>query len=584
MNYSQTKIKPEDVIQFRIQKSTEYQLKILFEAQQGFKIYEKNLKFVYKSPGVFPHKIKFKSSPKSQEVFDTLTKKKEKMFLSSTEFTFSVPLKGELEIEYQACADGICLMPAKRSLVLNKVITQETKPLRIPQNKVTDFLQKEVQIPIKPKIEKEPDVSVINQGIEGFEQQTLAYVQDNLHNPSLYPALFLGGLLTNLTPCVYPMIPITLNIVSKWAKNNKKAPFSYCLGIVVTYSLLGLIAGLTGSLFGSLFQNAGFQIGIGVLFFLLALAMLGIGDLSFLTQLGYKVPLSHKFPLLGVFLMGSVSGLVAAPCMGPILGVILILIGQTHDPLYGLILMIPFSMGLALPYLFLGYLGQKVTKLPKIPYLIALSKWVFASFMFALSAYFLKSYLPRMIYAVPPWELIVACFTLWILGGIFFKKPYLGSVLHLSALIPLSLFLTLKVTYSYPKEVQITQKTSSKWLSRLEEAQKAALVEGKGLLIDSWADWCSACLEMDETVWNQEDLMNQIKEKYILLKIDFSDNDTQSQKVAKLLDIAGLPAVAIYHPHDVKNLDKPTFLFRSRITAQQLDEKLQEINQEKGNP
>src|SRR5690606_35442186 len=127
--------------------------------------------------------------------------------------------------------------------------------------------------------------------------------------------VLLGGLLSNLTPCVYPMIPITLRLLGRQGSSPYLSASFYALGIVISYSTLGLIASLSGGMFGAMMATKTFNIIFAVLMFVLGITMLGFGDFSKIQMLGNRLG-SGAPSLRNTFLMGTGAGLVAAPCTG----------------------------------------------------------------------------------------------------------------------------------------------------------------------------------------------------------------------------------------------------------------------------
>jgi len=178
--------------------------------------------------------------------------------------------------------------------------------------------------------------------------------------------VFIAGLALNLTPCVYPIIPITVGFFAQQAKERKGGTFglavAYVLGMAVTYSALGVTAALTGRLFGTALQNP-IVVGVIVAVMLaLAASMFGLWEL--------RVPAwamrasGGRGGVFGALLMGLVVGFVAAPCIGPFVLGLLTYVGQQGSPLLGFVLFFTLAMGLGLPYLLLGTFTGAINKLP----------------------------------------------------------------------------------------------------------------------------------------------------------------------------------------------------------------------------
>lgn len=226
------------------------------------------------------------------------------------------------------------------------------------------------------------------------------YIRDVSHK-NFFWALFLffiGGLLTNLTPCVYPLIPITLSIFQLKKFNDsgrrKLFPVFYALGIFITFFILGLLSSYFGVLFGWYFSNPWFQFFVFLFLFFLGFMMLDIISAKFIQNALHKLPLPQgSYPYFLV--SGLLSGLLSTPCTGPILGLILIMISQMKSIILGSLFMSLFSLGFSLPYVFLGFLGQSLTRLPRLGKGLFLVKIIFASLMFSLGIVFLSNSLPK---------------------------------------------------------------------------------------------------------------------------------------------------------------------------------------------
>lgn len=175
---------------------------------------------------------------------------------------------------------------------------------------------------------------------------------------------FVGGILASLTPCVYPMIPITIGFIASRAQSRLhafKLSCVYVLGMCLMYSILGIFAAFTGKVFGTLTMTFSVYIFVGIFILLLGIVQTGWISIVLPSWISQRLQWEGQ----GAFAMGAVSGLVAAPCTVPILGVILTYIAANQNILFGIILMFSFSMGLGLLLLVLGTFTGFLTALPK---------------------------------------------------------------------------------------------------------------------------------------------------------------------------------------------------------------------------
>jgi thiol:disulfide interchange protein DsbD len=218
-------------------------------------------------------------------------------------------------------------------------------------------------------------------------------------NPALaLPALFAGGVLTSLTPCVYPMIPITAAIVGgQTASDGTKSrlrpvllTFTYVLGLALVYSALGVFAGLTGTLFGSVSTNPWLYFTMANVLLLAGLGMLDVVPIRLpagIAQRAATMGTAGRFS--GAFAMGAMSGLVAAPCSAPVMAAVLTWVTVTHSAGLGFIYLLTFSLGMSTLLVVVGLSSGSLARLPRAGAWMVTVKKVFALVMFGAAEYYL---------------------------------------------------------------------------------------------------------------------------------------------------------------------------------------------------
>ena len=203
-----------------------------------------------------------------------------------------------------------------------------------------------------------------------------------------YFFVFIGGVLISFTPCVYPLIPIIVGYIGGQKKKSRFQLFLlsllYVLGMAATYSALGALASLTGKIFGQVQSSpiAHFIVGNIMIFF--GLSLLDVFHIRFFS-FGGKFKLSG----LGSFGMGMISGLIASPCISPVLGVLLTFVATKQNILYGISLLFTFALGMGLVLLIAGTFTGLFTRLPRSGKWMERVQKFFGFFLIFFGEYFL---------------------------------------------------------------------------------------------------------------------------------------------------------------------------------------------------
>lgn len=192
--------------------------------------------------------------------------------------------------------------------------------------------------------------------------------QLNLDSVSVatFAVVYASGVLTSLTPCVYPILPIVVGYLGSregGARSRLAASLSYVLGLSLVYTVLGLAAALSGTLFGSVASNSWVYLAFGVLMLFLGGSMMDWYYIPMPNLPGLASDSVKKSPFLGPFIMGLTSGMVASPCTAPVLGTLLFYVASKKAVLTGGLLMFTFSLGLSTTLLAIGFFAGAL--LPK---------------------------------------------------------------------------------------------------------------------------------------------------------------------------------------------------------------------------
>ena len=537
----ETDIKPGDVIHWTLAgyefDATTHKMTatLSLATEKQFTIYQDKLKLEAASGWT----IVSKTAPKTTLQYDPISHKEVQVYTGGP-FNLVMELTGPAEeaaiqITYVGCTKVICLFPHKERISLPWTPSTAGPPAKVES---APAVSAAASIPSGAQ----PSGTVEEQFARKVKagQMTLA---------TLLLIAFAGGLLTNLTPCVAPMIPITIRLLAHQTVKPLTSAAMYALGIVVTYTSLGVVAALSGALFGNLIAHPAVSITFGVVMFVLGLNMLGFGDLSRLQQIGGRIG-STNGGVWNSFLMGAGAGLVASPCTGPILAALLTYTAGRQNTLEAIALLGVYSTGFALPYVFLGASAARITKMRVSFHVQILTKLVFASVMFALSLYFMRLPLYGLFTFLKPYWGYIGIIGL-ISGLAFSALIILKQSLHHQKAVYLAPTLTLGMGMFFGIQA-ITRDAkpthSIQWIHSEKEAIEAARKSGKPIIADAWAEWCEACKKMDITTFAEADVIAEISEHWTPLKFDLTEVNDENNGVQERYELPGLPTLTLMPP------------------------------------
>lgn len=356
-------------------------------------------------------------------------------------------------------------------------------------------------------------------------------------------ALFVGGLLLNLTPCVFPMLGVTVSIFG--ARRQEPLPrvltaaVLYVLGIAVMYSVLGVVAALTGGLFGAALQSAWVSAGLGALLVVLSLSMFGLYEMQPPAWLLMRMGGANTTSALGLFLSGLAVGVIAAPCIGPFVVAVLALIAQRGNALFGFQTMFALSLGLGFPYLFLATFSNLLQKLPRSGEWMVWVKKVFGVILAALGLFYLVVSLdPGLAVWVLPAALIVGGTWLGFLQKVAADRPgfrRLRFVTGVVAVVAGSL-----VIASAPKARVAFEPYDPKALA-------SGLAQGRVALLDFSAEWCAPCHELDNLTFTDGRVILQAR-SFLAYKVDLTADSEETRQLRRQYRISGVPTLVFLAP------------------------------------
>lgn len=358
-----------------------------------------------------------------------------------------------------------------------------------------------------------------------------------------------SGILLSVTPCVLPMVPVLSGIIlSSNKKSSRSLTLFYVLGICTTYSALGVIAGITGTLLSSSIQNIGFLYFSGLLFILFGLFMLDIISLKLPFSLNNIVskPLNKLKGgnQLNVFLMGLFSALILSPCVAPPLAAAIIYIGQSNDYILGGISLFIMAIGMSAPLLLIGFSSNII--LPKPGVWMEFIKKIMGFIFFAMAIYIIRPVLSESNYFI----LLLFVLSLTLLFSLKHKFIYaqknnkINVIIIFSYLLAAS-FLIQNIVTNYSSDNNKSDLAFHQVSNEKELAIRINISDTKPKMLDFYADWCVACLEYEKYTFTDTNVNSQLK-KFDLLKADVTENNNKHQELMKSYNLFGPPGIIFF--------------------------------------
>jgi len=365
----------------------------------------------------------------------------------------------------------------------------------------------------------------------------------------------------SLTPCVLPMVPVLSAVILGSNQSRAKLlTITYVFGVTSTYTLLGIIAGLTGNLLSSSLQNTYFIYMTSFLFFIFALAMFNVFQIrlpSAMTNMFNN--LSNKFNsknLLSTFMLGFLSALILSPCVAPPLAASILYIGQTENYIFGGLSLFSLSLGMSVPLILVGFsLGQF---LPKPGSWMDLIKQLMGFILIGMAIYILRPVLNE--------SLFFALLAINSIGAFLFaigQKKHFANKTKGGLKTILILLLGVSLLFSYLSFKSDQNKNHYNRLTQFQQVQTIndldhhiEQAKGQIIMIDYYADWCVACLEYEKYTFANPEVMS-LMQSFHLIQIDVTENNKEHQKLLKRYGLFGPPGIIFYNQNGehLKSLD-----------------------------
>lgn len=398
--------------------------------------------------------------------------------------------------------------------------------------------------------------------------------------------MFLGGLLTALTPCVYPMIAITVSVFgAREAKSKAHGAFlssMYVLGICALFTPLGMVAALGGGIFGAALAEWYVVFPMAIFFVVMAAAMFGAFELALPPSVQNRLATMGGLGPKGAFVLGLVGGLIAAPCTGPVLSGLLAWIATTQNMWFGGLALFVYALGVGLPT---WLVGTFAISLPKSGRWMEWVKSFFGIVMVAAALWFVKDFVGLQELVERSWIYLA------VLGGLLVLGLALGAV-HLSyhdAKKSVIARKTLGVACAVigaagvamwlnaAPEVAVAdgdEPSEIEWMTSYDEALALARRENRPLLVDFGASWCQACQELDRNTFSDPRVVAE-GQRFVPVRVDLSPGADvrRGNELLASYNQHGLPLV-VMHGSDGEEADRVTGF----IDAEEMLEKLRSVD------
>lgn len=429
--------------------------------------------------------------------------------LAVYEGTIAIPFQAKLKngataikatLRFQSCNDSVCLPPKTASA---EISTNAVAPPPVASKSFTP-------LSAAPK--------------NPLPNSKLAEVFAAHGLPLTLLVLFLGGLALNLTPCVFPVIPITLGFFAMQSDGRRSRRFAlsaaYVLGIVIMYATLGVVAAMAGKLFGAWLQSQAVLIGFAVLMLVFATSMFGLWE--------FRVPQfvasrsMGRAGVAGAAAMGLLVGIVAAPCVGPVVAALFVLVASVAKPAIGFVMFATLGFGLGFPYL------VALNALPRPGAWMVHVKRAMGFVLIAMAFYFLRSVVGEEVFR---WGVAASL----LIGGVFLfiVRGSGGRALRIAFAVAL---LIGGAAFAWPRPEAAHVEWKSYEASVISTAHQPVIV-------DFYADWCIPCKELDQKTFSDAAVARELG-RFVRVKANLTnDKDAKVQQLTKDYAIVGVPTI-----------------------------------------
>jgi len=355
-------------------------------------------------------------------------------------------------------------------------------------------------------------------------------------------AFFCFGLALNLTPCVYPVIPMTVSFFIGQGERKKRDIFvlasSYVVGIALIFSVLGLISGLAGRQWGFLFQNPWFVIFITIIILSMAASMFGAFEITVPSPLITKLGKS-RHGAIGSFIMGLTVGVVIAPCAAGIIIGLVGIVARLDIVAKGALLFFFMGLGLGLPYLFLAMFSGLMNRLPKSGVWMVWIRKLFGLLLIGVAIYFLLPQAKQINDQQGFYLGVLGIFGGLLLGFLERGEGYPRSFKIVRSTIGVLLIFSGALLVNAALQ---PEPSAIDWVHYRGQSIEQLQEKNRPLLIDFYADWCAACKELDRKTFRDKKVVEKAT-GFVMLRVDCTSPDNKCTALTEKFRVSGLPTV-----------------------------------------
>lgn len=465
----------------RVHPGDVFSFSLHFTIPEKFWLYDEKTSMLFDKTGGLSLLKSERPAPEKHE--DPFLKKTSEVYFKDFEqkITWMVPKDakpGRITLEgtlrYQGCSTDFCYRPVSKSVLLPVEIVPmgaalQPEPPAQPPSSLEAKAPTEIQPSFWELIHESNPERLLDQGKVFL----------------LGLALF-GGILTSFTPCVLPIVPLTLAFigVKHRRRGNVLRAVMLVLGMVTMYSVLGFLAASLGLKLGFLFQSRWFILATALFFLIFALGLFEIIPFHLPPALHNRVVRMGGEGPWGAYLAGTTIGLIASPCVGPVIAPLLLIAARGQDRFYGFLLLLNYGLGMGLLFLILG------TAYAELASKVRSGRWT----------HFLKRGLALLM---------------------LFPAFYYG--------------------YAFAKPA-LAKPQNGTWIRDFEKGLSLARDSRKPMMVDFYADWCPPCQELDKLTFAAPEV-KALGEKFVMVKVDCTTDDPQCRKATERYEVVGWPTV-----------------------------------------